>query len=104
MDLSPDPQSTCELLILAMVDPGGRSFTWWATVYKLQDGKRVSGGAGAPQTFPVARDKSGHVDLYIREIVQLNDVSGRHAYGEVVQLGCFLMEIPHAPELTLTVK
>ena len=104
VDLSPDPQSTCEVLILAMVDPGGRSFTWWATVYSLQDGKRVSGGAGAPRTFPVKRDESGRADFYLGEIVHLNDVSGRHAYGEVVQLGRFLTEIPHAPELTLTVK
>jgi hypothetical protein len=103
-DLSPDPQSTYEVLILAMVDPGGRSFTWWATVYKLQDGKRVSGGAGTPRTFPVKRDKKGHVDLYIQEIVQLNDVSGQHAYGEVIQLGHFVTDIPHAPELTLVVK
>lgn len=58
VNLSPDPQSTCEVIVLAMVDPGRRSFMWWATVNKLQDGKRVSGGAGAPQTFPVARDKS----------------------------------------------
>jgi len=104
VDLSPDPQSTHEVLILAMVDPGGRSFTWWATVYKLQDGKHVSGGVGAPQTFPVKRDKPGHVDLYLGDIVHLNDVNGRHEYGEVVQLGRFLTEIPHAPELTLIVK
>jgi hypothetical protein len=87
-----------------MVDPGGRYFTWWATVRELQDGKSVSRGAGAPRTFPVKRDKPGVADFYMREIVQLNDVSGRYAYGEVVQLGRFLTEIPHAPELTLMVK
>ena len=103
-DLSADPQSTYEVVILAMVDPGGRSFTWWATVYQLQDGKHASGGAGAPQTFPVKRDKPGRAGFYMWEIVQLNDVSGQHAYGEVVQLGRFLTEIPHAPELTLVVK
>ncbi len=102
--LSPDEQSTTEVLIIAMVDPGNRTFTWWATHHTLQDGKHVSGGAGTPRSFPVKRDKEGHVDLYIQEIVHLNDVSGRHVYGELVQLGHFLTEIPHAPELTLTVK
>jgi hypothetical protein len=104
-DLSPDPQSTCEVLILAMVDPGApHSFTWWATVQKLQDGKHASGGAGTPRTFPVKRDEPGRAGLYLGDIVHLNDVSGRHAYGELVQLGHFLTEIPHAPELTLMVK
>jgi len=102
-DLS-DPQSTYEVVILAMVDPGGRSFTWWATVHQLQDGKHASGGAGSPETFPVKRDKPGRAGFYMWEIIQLNDVSGRHAYGEVIQLGQFVTDVPHAPELTLVVK
>jgi hypothetical protein len=102
--LSPDPQSTTEVIIIAIVDPGYQTFTCWATSYTLQNGKRSSGGAGAPRRFQLKQDTPNRDKCYISEIVQFNDVSGWHTYGEVIKLGNFLPDIPNAPELTLVVN
>jgi hypothetical protein len=104
VELSPADERTNEVMIMAMVDDGSRTFTWWVTDYTLADGKRVSGGAGSPETVTLTSEFPVPEKPYLEHIVQWNDVDGSFPYGETVALGSFLVKLPGSPELTLSVK
>jgi hypothetical protein len=89
---------------MAMVDDGRRTFTWWVTDYTLADGKRVSGGAGSPETVTLTSEFPVPEKPYLKRIVQWNEVDGSYPYGETVSLGSFIVRLPGSPELTLSVK
>ena len=104
VELSPADECTNEVLIMAMVDAGRRTFTWWVTDYTLADGKRVSGGAGSPQTVTLTSEFPVPEEPYLGHIVQWNEVDGSYPYGETVSLGSFLVQLPGSPKLTLSVE
>jgi len=104
VELFPGSEPTNEVLIMAMVDSGRRAFTWWVTDYTVAEGKRVSGGAGAPQTVTLSSFTSPGDQPYLNRILQWNEVDGQYPYGETITLGSFLVKLPGSPELTLSVK
>ena len=100
-----DVQGLCRLLrLMAIVDGGRRTFTWWVTDHTLADGKRVSGGAGSPQTVTLTSEFPVPEKPYLERIVQWDEVDGSYPYAETVSLGSFLVQLPGSPELTLSVK
>jgi len=104
VELSPAAEHTNEVLIMAMVDDGRRAFTWWVTDYTLAVGKRVSGGAGSPQTVTLTSEFPVPKKPYLERIVQWHEVDGSYPYGKTVNLGSFLVQLPGSPQLTLSVK
>jgi hypothetical protein len=100
VDLSGGTEPAIEVFIVAMLDPGYKSLTCWVTGFALEDGKRVAGGTGAPSMIQVNLLQQP----YLPSIIQWNEVSGRHAYGEEIRLGDFLISLPNAPRLTMVVK
>lgn len=100
VDLSGGAEPDVEVLIMAMLDPGYKSLTCWITGFALEDRKRVAGGTGAPHMIQVNLQQQP----YLPNIIQWNEVTGRHAYGEVVRLGDFMIDLPSAPKLTLVVR
>ena len=80
-----------EVLIIATLLPS-QEFTWFATVYKLEGDRRVSGGAGRPQVLKFDSIENSIKNVKMHDFFEMSDVSGTYDYGEKVYIGRFLKE------------
>jgi hypothetical protein len=94
VDLSEDD---VEIVIMAMLDPGANTVTWWVTQHSLRDGEHVSGGGGEPSSFKVSEGD------YLQDAMIFADPSGKYEYGEEVRVLDF--NVPAREQtITLTVR
>jgi hypothetical protein len=94
VDLSEDD---VEIVIMAILDPGANTVTWWVTEHSLRDGEHVSGGAGEPNSFKVSEG------AYLQDAITFADPSGKYEYGEEVRLLDFNDPAARRQSVTLTV-
>ena len=94
-----------EVLIITTLLPS-QEFTWFATVYKLEGDRRVSGGAGQPQVLKLDSTESSIKNFKMHDFFEMSDVTGTYNYGEKVYIGRFLKEFRQVsdPNITLLVK